>query len=227
MAPRLSKCPPALIFTLHTPTHSLGGEGPDFTSPWHRVKGRKRPGRGRRVVTQGYDFLDVRVIHVSIHPEKTLVYIFQPCFEVFRKRHPELRWEDSLIIELLLHPGHQVVHVLWCRALNWLLDGDAISLPRPPALMNCNRNVGRSWPHSISQEWLSRTHFAGRHRDTQAHSAHKGCRQTTVWPLSFYAISMLAHVISRPSGLQDDLPSDTRIAVQLTCRRMFPAYKIP
>ena len=72
---------------------------------------------------------------MSIHAEKTLVDVFQPRFEVFRKRHPQFRWEDGLVIELLLHPRHEIVHVLWCGALDRLFDGHAISLPRPQGVL--------------------------------------------------------------------------------------------
>ena len=37
------------------------------------------------------------------------------------RKRTYLYWEESLIVELVLHPRHQVVDVLWRRALDRLL----------------------------------------------------------------------------------------------------------
>lgn len=42
-------------------------------------------------------------------------------------QHTNFCWEDGLVVKLRLHPGHEVVDVLGCGALDGLLDGDAIS----------------------------------------------------------------------------------------------------
>lgn len=37
-----------------------------------------------------------------------------------------LGWKERLIIQLILHPGHQVVDVLWCGAFDGLLNVRAV-----------------------------------------------------------------------------------------------------
>lgn len=67
------------------------------------------------------------VVDVSVHPEQTLQDGFGHRHEVLREGDSNLGGEKCLIIQLILHPGHQVVDVLGRRAFNGLLNIGAVS----------------------------------------------------------------------------------------------------
>lgn len=67
------------------------------------------------------------VVDVSVNPEQTLQDGFGHRHEVLGEGNADLGGKKCLIIQLILHPGHQVVDVLGCRAFDRLLNISAIS----------------------------------------------------------------------------------------------------
>lgn len=70
--------------------------------------------------------VEMLVVDVSVNPEQTLQDGFCHRHEVLGKGNSNLGGEKCLIIQLILHPGHQVVDVLWRRAFDRFLDIGAI-----------------------------------------------------------------------------------------------------
>jgi len=63
---------------------------------------------------QQHDVLEVGVVDVSIHSEKTFEDYFDDCFEVARERNAECTREDLFVVELILYPCHEEVDILAC-----------------------------------------------------------------------------------------------------------------
>lgn len=68
------------------------------------------------------DRVKVLVVNMSIDPEKPLQDGLRHRHEVLWERNAYFRREKCFIIELILNPGHQVINVLWSRALDWLFN---------------------------------------------------------------------------------------------------------
>lgn len=67
------------------------------------------------------------VVDVSVNPEQALQDGFGHRHEILGKGNSDLGGEKCLIIQLILHPSHQIVNVLGCRAFDGLLNIGAIS----------------------------------------------------------------------------------------------------
>uniref|UniRef100_A0A0A8Z2F4 Uncharacterized protein n=1 Tax=Arundo donax TaxID=35708 RepID=A0A0A8Z2F4_ARUDO len=74
-----------------------------------------------------YNHLKMRVVYVRIYPEEALEDRLDNITEVRRERSSKLLREYGFIVELGFYPVHQVLHIFWCRYLNWPLDLDTIS----------------------------------------------------------------------------------------------------
>jgi len=70
--------------------------------------------------------LEVLVVDVSVHPEQSLQNGLGDRQEVLGERYSDLAREQRLVIQLVLHPSHQVVDVFGSRALDWFLDAVTI-----------------------------------------------------------------------------------------------------
>lgn len=79
------------------------------------------------LLLQLHDRVKMLVVNVSINPEQALQDGFGHRHEVLGKGNSNLGGKKCLIIQLILHPGHQVVDVLGCRAFDGLLNIGAIS----------------------------------------------------------------------------------------------------
>ena len=67
------------------------------------------------------------MIHVSVHSEQSLEDGLGVGEEVVGEGDTDLAGEEVLIVQLVLHPGHQEVNVLGCRTLDWFLHLVTIS----------------------------------------------------------------------------------------------------
>lgn len=67
------------------------------------------------------------MVDVSVNSEQALQDSLGHRHEVLRERHSYLGREKSLIVQLVLHPGHQIVNVFGSRALDGLLNVCAVS----------------------------------------------------------------------------------------------------
>lgn len=67
------------------------------------------------------------MVDVSINPEQALQDGFGHRHEVLGEGDSDLGGKERLIIQLILHPGHQVVYVLGRRAFDWLFNVGPIS----------------------------------------------------------------------------------------------------
>ena len=66
------------------------------------------------------------VIHVGVNPEKPLEDGLGVCEEIIWEGDSYLAWEEGLVVQLILDPGHQKVDVLGGGALDRLLHLVAI-----------------------------------------------------------------------------------------------------
>ena len=67
------------------------------------------------------------MIHMSVHSEQSLEDGLGVGEEVVGEGDTDLAGEEVLIVQLVLHPGHQEVNVLGCGALDWFLHLVTIS----------------------------------------------------------------------------------------------------
>lgn len=63
------------------------------------------------------------MVDMSVDTEQTFENGLGNRREVLHKRHADLGRKDRFIIELILHPGHQIVDVTRCGTFDRLLDG--------------------------------------------------------------------------------------------------------
>lgn len=77
--------------------------------------------------TQQHDVLEMRVINMSIDPEKSLENHLDYIHEILRKGYAQSTWEDLLIIQLIFDPGHKEVDILASTNFKWSFDVVAIS----------------------------------------------------------------------------------------------------
>lgn len=69
---------------------------------------------------------EVLVVNMCVDTEQALQDGLGDRQEVLGERHADLGWEQCLVVQLVLHPRHQVVYVLGCRAFNRLLHCVAV-----------------------------------------------------------------------------------------------------
>jgi len=69
----------------------------------------------------------VRVVDVSVNPKQPLQDCLAHILEILGEWHTDLRRKQSLVVQLRLNPGHEVVNVFRRRAFNWLFDCYTIS----------------------------------------------------------------------------------------------------
>ena len=62
------------------------------------------------------------VINVGVDSEESFQDQLSNRDKVAREGNSDLAGEESLVINLILYPGHQVVDILGRRALDWFLD---------------------------------------------------------------------------------------------------------
>jgi len=74
------------------------------------------------LLAEGDDLGEVGVVDVRVNTEEPLEDVLDDPLELGGERHADLGGEDGLVVELVLHPGHQVVDVLWRRDLDRLLE---------------------------------------------------------------------------------------------------------
>lgn len=74
-----------------------------------------------RLLAQVHHLGEVLVVDVRVHAKQALQDRFGIAQEVLWEGHADLGGEERLVIQLVLHPRHQVVNVLGCTALNRLL----------------------------------------------------------------------------------------------------------
>lgn len=74
----------------------------------------------------------VLMINVGVHPEQSLQNRFRNLNKVFWKGNANLRREQRFVVQLILHPCHQVIDVLGRTALDRFLHRLAI---RPVVLV--------------------------------------------------------------------------------------------
>jgi hypothetical protein len=102
-----------------------------------------------RLLAQRDDGEKVRVVHMRVHAEQPLEDVLHARYKVFRElracthtrgvcvcvrratfspsERTYLRREHSLVVELRLHPRHQILDVIRCRTLDGFLDVRAVS----------------------------------------------------------------------------------------------------
>ena len=73
-------------------------------------------------IPKSFYLLKMLVINVGVDSEESLQDQLSNGDKVPREGNSDLAGEESLVINLVLYPGHQVVNILWGRALDWLLD---------------------------------------------------------------------------------------------------------
>lgn len=79
-----------------------------------------------RLLAEAHHLLEVLVVDVRVHAEQPLQDRLGDGQEVLREGHADLRGEQRLVVQLVLHPRHQVVNVLGGAALDRLLDRLAV-----------------------------------------------------------------------------------------------------
>lgn len=62
--------------------------------------------------TQEHDVLEMCMVDVSVHSEKSLEDYLNYTDKVLGERHSKLAWENLLIVKLVLDPSHQKIDVL-------------------------------------------------------------------------------------------------------------------
>lgn len=75
-----------------------------------------------RFLAQSYDLGKVLVIDVGVNAKQSLEYCLGDGLKVLREGHTDLRRKERLVIELILHPRHQVVDVLWRATFDRLFN---------------------------------------------------------------------------------------------------------
>lgn len=85
-----------------------------------------------RLLPQMHHLREVLVIDVRVHPEQSLQDGLCVAQEVLWEGHTDLGREQRLIVQLVLHPCHQIVNVLRGTALDRLLHCLAV---RPVVLV--------------------------------------------------------------------------------------------
>ena len=79
-----------------------------------------------RLLLEHDHFLEVLMVDVRVDAKQTLENGLGNREEVLRKRNADLRREEQLVVELILHPGHEIVDVARCGAFDRLLDRMAV-----------------------------------------------------------------------------------------------------
>lgn len=74
-----------------------------------------------RLLAQVHHLGKVLVVDVRVHPEQPLQDRLGVAEKVLWEGHADLGRKQRLVVQLVLHPGHQVVNVLGGAALDRLL----------------------------------------------------------------------------------------------------------
>ena len=61
--------------------------------------------------SQIHNVLEMGMVNMRIHSEKSFEYHLNDIQKVLRERHSQLTRKQVLIIQLVLHPGHQEVNI--------------------------------------------------------------------------------------------------------------------
>jgi len=78
------------------------------------------------LLAQRHHFCEVLVVDVRIHAEQSLQYGLSGGVKVLWKRHADLGRKQGFVVQLVLHPGHQIVNVLGGAAFDGLLHGQTV-----------------------------------------------------------------------------------------------------
>lgn len=78
------------------------------------------------LLAKRHHLCEVLVVDVRIHAEQTLQYGLGGGVKVLWKRHADLGGKQGLVVQLVLHPSHQIVNILGRAALDGLLYGQTV-----------------------------------------------------------------------------------------------------
>jgi len=77
--------------------------------------------------TQRHNLGEMGMVDMSIDTKQSLEDGFDNLLEILWKWYAYFGWEDCFIIQLVLHPRHEIINIFWCRHLNGFLNSCAIS----------------------------------------------------------------------------------------------------
>ena len=81
------------------------------------------------------------MVNVRVDTEEALEDVLDDALELCREGHSNLGGEDGLIIQLVLHPRHEIINVLWRRDLHRLLEVHSI---RPVVLISDTHTTNKN-----------------------------------------------------------------------------------